>query len=423
MKKLLKLFIFIFICFMPFIVDAETKLSYDWKVEDLYYITSVDGKYYFYDNRDDYYVNIFDKDGNFLVNKNSGFEDVENIADIYNNKLYSMMMYLDEFQIKYNSKLNKYYTTYLYNGEVYLFNDKPNLEPIMYEFDNPEHEDVIKELIGKEYDIYTDLTSKGLFPVIIAYEEGHYISYSVNENTSMWIKVFNENLEMIFEKKFEEFFLPPLKIYNNKIYIVDEEAVLNIYDLKGNVLFTRNLYLDMNEIYKDHYLYPCRIDVEHNNLVIQFEHYLNEPTGMKARSFDRNNIFDMGREIVSTYVTVKFKIESDIEFVNSNNGEAIGEKKIDEFDREYVELRIEPKAGYIVDEIIVTDAYGNRIEVNDNKFYMPSTDVKVEVKYKGGEYLPIPNTALSQNISFILIGILLIGLGMYTMNFIKREEN
>ena len=125
MKKLLKLFIFIFICFMPFIVDAETKLTYDWKVEDLYYITSVDGKYYFYDNRDDYYVNIFDKDGNFLVNKNSGFEDVENIADIYNNKLYSMMMYLDEFQIKYNSKLNKYYTTYLYNGEVYLFNDKP----------------------------------------------------------------------------------------------------------------------------------------------------------------------------------------------------------------------------------------------------------------------------------------------------------
>ena len=422
MKKLLKLFIFIFICFMPFIVDAETKLTYDWKVEDLYYITSVDGKYYFYDNMDDYYVNIYDKDGNFLVNKDSGFEDVENIADIFNIKLYSTMMFLDESQIKYNSKLNKYYTTYLFNGEVILYNDKTNSESIMYEFDNSEDEDEIKELIGKEYDIYTDLRSKDLIVGIIDYEEGHYISYSIDQDNGMSVNIFNENLETVYEKKFEEFFLPPVKIYNNKIYFVDEESVLNIYDLKGNVLFTRNLYLDMNEIYKDHYLYPCRIDVEHNNLVIQFEHYLNEPTGMKARTFDKNNIFDMGRQ-GSSLVTVKFNIESDIEFVNSNNGEAIGEKKIDEFDREYVELRIEPKAGYIVDEIIVTDAYGNRIEVNDNKFYMPSTDVKVEVKYKGGEYLPIPNTALSQNISFILIGILLIGLGMYTMNFIKREEN
>ena len=99
------------------------------------------------------------------------------------------------------------------------------------------------------------------------------------------------------------------------------------------------------------------------------------------------------------------------------------ERKIDEFDREYVELKITPKDGYVIDEVIVTDVNGNKIEVTDNKFYMPSTDVKVEVKYKGGEYLPIPNTALSQNISFILIGIILIGLGMYTMNFIKREEN
>ena len=419
MKRLMKLFIFIFICFMPFIVDAETKLTYEWKVEDLYYITSVDGKYYFYDNMDDYYVNIYDKDGNFLVNKDSGFEDVENIADIYNNKLYSTMMFLDDSQIKYNSKLNKYYTTYLFNGEVILYNDKTNSESIMYEFDNSEDE--IKELIGKEYDIYTDLRSKDLIVGIIAYENGHYISYSIDQDNGMSVNIFNENLEPVYEKKFEEFFLPPVKIYNNKIYIIDEESVLNIYDLKGNVLFTRNLYLDMNEIYKDHYLYPCRIDVEHNNLVIQFEHYLNEPTGMKARTFDKNNIFDMGRQ-GSSLVAVKFKIESDIEFVNSNNGEAIGEKKIDEFDREYVELRIEPKAGYIVDEIIVTDAYGNRIEVTDNKFYMPSSDVKVEVKYKGGEYLPIPNTALSQNISFILIGIILIGLGMYTMNFIKKEE-
>ena len=48
----MKLFIFIFICFMPFMVDAETKLTYEWKVDDYEYITSVDGKYYFYEDYD-----------------------------------------------------------------------------------------------------------------------------------------------------------------------------------------------------------------------------------------------------------------------------------------------------------------------------------------------------------------------------------
>ena len=53
---------------------------------------------------------------------------------------------------------------------------------------------------------------------------------------------------------------------------------------------------------------------------------------------------------------------------------------------------------------------------------MPLSDVYVEVKFIKGEYIPIPNTALGQNISFILIGISLIGLGIYVSKFVKREE-
>ena len=44
-----------------------------------------------------------------------------------------------------------------------------------------------------------------------------------------------------------------------------------------------------------------------------------------------------------------------------------------------------------------------RIEVTNNKFIMPMSDVKVEVKYVKGEYLPIPDTFLSRSVSLILI--------------------
>ena len=73
-------------------------------------------------------------------------------------------------------------------------------------------------------------------------------------------------------------------------------------------------------------------------------------------------------------------------------------------------------------EIIVTDINGNRIDVTNNKFYKPMNDVRVEVKYVQGEYLPIPDTFLGKSITLILIGLILIGLGLYTVNYVKREN-
>ena len=106
---------------------------------------------------------------------------------------------------------------------------------------------------------------------------------------------------------------------------------------------------------------------------------------------------------------------------DKTGGRYTAERKIDEFDREYVELNITTIDGYVVDTIKVVDAYGNEIEVTDNKFYMPGSDVIVSVTYKVGEYLPIPDTGLSQSITIILIGLILISLGAYTINYVRQE--
>ncbi|MBQ8534519.1 MAG: hypothetical protein IJ463_02415, partial [Bacilli bacterium] len=74
-----------------------------------------------------------------------------------------------------------------------------------------------------------------------------------------------------------------------------------------------------------------------------------------------------------------------------------------------------------VEEIIVTDANGERIEVTNNKFYRPLNDVKIEVKYVKGEYLPIPDTFLGKSVSLIIIGLVLVSLGFYTINYVRQE--
>ena len=53
---------------------------------------------------------------------------------------------------------------------------------------------------------------------------------------------------------------------------------------------------------------------------------------------------------------------------------------------------------------------------------MPMTDVKVEVKYVNGEYLPIPDTFLSKSLTLIIIGLVLVGLGIYTINYVRGES-
>ena len=160
------------------------------------------------------------------------------------------------------------------------------------------------------------------------------------------------------------------------------------------------------------------MDFFNNEFIILYEY---NPCDQRVNLTDANDFTNVTQ--IPYYITLKYSINYEVEKVISSNGDFTYENKVDEDGKSYVELKIEPKKGYSVKEIIVTDLNGNKIEVTDNKFYMPLNDVKVEVKYIEGEYLPIPNTALSQNISFILIGLILIGLGSYTMKFVKREEN
>ena len=415
MKKILKLFIFIFICFMPFMVEAETKLVYEWKVNDEEFITTVDGEYYFTD-----YTNIikYDKKGNLLGNEEFDFGENIKVSSYYEDKLlFGLLNYL-EGELKYNNKLDIYYMVNYYGEIATYYGENTNDEAFNLDFSNPEDLEMIKELLGNEYEVYKKVISEHIELDFISIQNGFYIVHGFDNNEDCeFVMLFDKNANLIMEKKSEKYTDSIIHVFDDKIYVIYNNTFFEVYDLELNLLYQINIYNDLDNLYKnmDCYFELEEFYVKDNNLVVQYAYYM--PGAIE------NDFNDFTKIERADFFVAKFRLSNDVEHIASDKGVSSSERKVDELDREYVELRIEPKAGYIVDEVIVTDAYGNRIEVTDNKFYMPMSDVKVEVKYKGGEYIPIPNTALSQNISFILIGIILIGLGMYTMNFIKREEN
>ena len=205
-------------------------------------------------------------------------------------------------------------------------------------------------------------------------------------------------------------------VYDDLIYLMEADDKVAVYKLDGTKIETlsisNNYIADNSDNYFENScgdLIPESIYIENNEFYITYDLYA---CGEKIINFESGHDDSATGQRIE-YLTLKYDLTYDVETVNSSNGEVTYETKVDEDGRSYVELNVVPKDGYSVEEIIVTDANGNRIEVTDNKFYRPVSDVKVEVKYVNGEYLPIPDTFLGINPMIIILSILLIIYGAY----------
>ena len=422
MKKIINVLLLIVVCFVPFLVNAETELKYEWKINDKDFIASIDGVSYYRDDETGD-VHFHDKDGNYKGVYEINFDEIGSFTSFYEDEvLFNVLKFFEE-ELKYNKELNKYYSVNYAREELYVYDEDVDVDPVTYTFES--NLDEIKKILGNEYNVYNNVISDGYSVYSIEMEDNYYNVYAIgiDDNSQRMLRIYNDNLDLIYEKKYDYFEMIYIaRYYDNKVYEMSEDLKLNVYDLNNKLLFSKNVYEEVSKIYEDYDFRLENFNVKNNNLFVQSSYYL--PKGMDKATinrypFDFDNV-NLGR---FNFFVAKFKLEYDIEVVNSNNGEFTFESKIDEYDREYIELKVTPNKGYVIDKIIVTDVNGKEIEVTDNKFYMPSSDVKIEVKYKGGEYVPIPNTALNSNITFVLISVILIGLGLYVMNFVKREEN
>ncbi len=87
-------------------------------------------------------------------------------------------------------------------------------------------------------------------------------------------------------------------------------------------------------------------------------------------------------------------------------------------------IEVIPKEGYKVDSIIVTDAEGNVLEVEDNAFTMPASDVNVAIKIveieEEIEEPPVIENPNTNAFSITGIAIVTVGLGIVGIRYFKK---
>jgi len=165
------------------------------------------------------------------------------------------------------------------------------------------------------------------------------------------------------------------------------------------------------------------------NPVVVFDNNLNikaaKEVDYEIRGIIGNGIYIVGDNRYEGYKAdnydvfiTKFKYDLGVEISSVKNGEVYVEN-IDNVDgTTTIKLNITPEKGYVVKSIVVKDATGKTIEVNDNSFVKPDADVIVEIIFDK-EVVTNPNTGLSN--PFMICGIAFVVAGICYCFLMKKK--
>ena len=428
MKKIVNIFILVVVCLLPTVVDAKLNYKFDWELENLAFLYKENNEYnfleFYYSVYNDYLYK-FDENGNFL--EDSIFVDDEMSPEEFSRTKefeYYKNLYTDVYNSIYNEDNLRFYDVYYYNETMSYYDlDTGYYVPVGFEEDLEN----TKRILGKNYDIYLIKKNNGYDVDVIKKYDNYYVVYyynydEIDGNYNNYISIFDEGLNEVIKFNFEDEKYKYIYIHDGLIYALLNNLKIDIYKLDGTKYDTMNLEHDvitsLNSSCSGFRLY--RMLIEDDEL---FLHYSRNECPSRIEMNDASDVDNLAKSnrYVNSYL-LKYSLHYDVEKVESSNGEFTYEVKEDEDGKSYVELKITPKDGYSVKEIIVTDINGDRIEVTNNRFYKPLNDVKIEVKYVEGEYLPIPDTGLSKSLTLILIGLILVGLGYYTINYVRNDK-
>ena len=425
MKKIIKLIVLVFVCFLPVIVDAKVNYELDWVLSNKAFWFKENNEYnFFYARRWDFrtdYVYSYNENGEPLEERT--FEDVignDKEAYLKSEKFDAFKKLISSYYGElYDEKNDMFCYPNYYDKKFYCYDEVNDVE-VQKNFDDDLS--YTKSFLGKRYDLY--LKYKDVYVVdYIENFDDYYVMYYYDSNIDAeYAAVLDSDFNKILSLKQGEFYYSPY-VHDNLIYVAVDNVTINIYTKDGNKLDSIKVNHDAisEEDYDtcDGYSFHS-ISISGNELFLNY--FYNRCEERIIMRNERDVIDDVANSAIARYnILLKYTLEYDIETVSSNEGEFTYENKVDENGESYVELKITPKDGYSVEEIIVTDSNGERIEVTNNKFYRPLNDVKIEVKYVKGEYLPIPDTFLGKSVSLIIIGLVLVSLGFYTINYVRQE--
>ena len=426
MKRIIKLFILVFVCFLPIMVDAKADFKFEKEFNGELFLYEENNKYYFYNGLAEDLtkpgsVKIYKDNNEYLGNDILMNISAQSIKDLFAHRpfveFYKMSVIVGNNVLTIEED-NMMYSVVFSEGVISSINfETETTEEITIEQD-PQ---LSRKLIGKGYDLYLDYVDLGYTVNLIREFDGYYVvDVYLEDEYDRSIIVYDNNLKKILTLDCDYNVNQFVYIYDNMIYVMKTNKVLELYKLNGEKYQTFNITSETIDNYNSGcaYLSPSYMNIVGNKLFIN---YYESNFGCYERVL-YSDAKDLVKDMVSNprFLTLEYTLDFDVNTITSSSGEFTYET-IEEDGESYVELKVTPKDGYSVEEIIVTDANGNRIEVTNNKFIKPLNEVTVEVKYVKGEYLPIPDTFIGKSVSLIIIGLVLVSLGFYTINYVRQE--
>lgn len=194
---------------------------------------------------------------------------------------------------------------------------------------------------------------------------------------------------------------------------IDQIAIINKYDLNGNLVWTKKYLTDYATIY---------LNINENyDLNGNFNGYFvmgaSSGCGSRKREVSLKQIHQPSScpiyLITNKYTYKDYNVkkeETDKGTVEVNIANA--------YPGDLIKVKATPKTGYMVSKIIVKDSLGREIEVNGDSFIMPEGDVTVSVIYAR-----VTNPVTSAVLDIIIFISIIVGLSTILINSKKTNLN
>lgn len=312
------------------------------------------------------------------------------IAISYNS--YNLIFYVfdEEINLLNQKKFNDInFNYYIVNSKFYVefgvdwfvLNNKNEFSPldkapVLEDNEANEENKIAVELMKKYSNYYVDY---------IELDKSGYIVRFYDENDNYRYGYFDKNLNLVFSSSYS--------FYVTDYYFLsfdDDNGLVKLYDrsgkYSGDIILPDGAYINFI-FYSDK-----------NNFVFIGNLFSNSESSRMCQAYN--------------YIMYYYK-DNNIITKNDGNGDVVSNKDKAAVGEE-VYITIHPNEGYYLKSLTVIDEDGNEIEVVDNKFIMPNSDVTIEVTFEKIE--ENPDTA---DIIFISI-VALVACGV--VYFVNRKK-
>ena len=188
-----------------------------------------------------------------------------------------------------------------------------------------------------------------------------------NNNTSL-VRFYNKNtlVKELTKDDLESKEYFDIKIIDNNAYLVgSNNGLIKIYDLKGNHIED----IDIKKVYTNDELANRNVIIpiieKNKDGFIFVDNVCSNEQGV-SNSCDKH--------------LIKYSKKYNIEIKESENG-SIKVENSSSYANSSVKYTAEAKDGFVLEKIIVKDRDDNTIEINDNSFVMPYSDVTIEAEF------------------------------------------